>query len=58
MSKTYDLIKKLDDNLGYCLRCDIKEGCDLLQSLYGIDICDTLKLIDNPKEYRKEFFRD
>lgn len=41
----------LNRTLGNCIYCDIRQGCDLLKSVYGIDFCDTLELVENPKEY-------
>lgn len=38
-----------------CLNCDKKEGCDLLQALYGIDYCEVIKLMEDPKEYLREY---
>ena len=47
----FDKIKKLENNLDKCLNCEVKEGCDVLQTLHGVDFCDALKAMENPKNY-------
>ena len=54
--KNNTINKLIDSQLEYnCLECDKKEGCCLLEALYGIDYCEVIKLMKDPKEYLREY---
>ena len=50
----FDKIKKLENNLDKCLYCEVREDCNVLQTLYGVNFCDAIKAIENPREYLEE----